>query len=150
MTHKELIEAAASWLEKRPYGVVLREYNYGGIEIPDVIGFWEDSSILIECKVSRSDFLKDWLKGGRNRGPNHLGNRRYYFVPKGLLSPDDIPEGWGLVYPGDKRVHIVKKSPLHSEPEIKVEESVILFSLARRAVRRGYLPSLMETINGAY
>lgn len=150
MKHKELVEAAATWLKKKSCGVVLQEYNYGGIEVPDVIGFWKDGSILVECKVSRPDFFRDRLKEGRNRGSNHLGNRRYYFVPKGLLSPEDIPDGWGLVYPGEKRVTIAKKAPLHSEPEIKVAENIILFSLARRATIRGYLPHLTETINGAY
>ena len=26
-----------------------------------------------------------------------LGSERFYFAPKGLISPDELPEGWGLL-----------------------------------------------------
>ena len=28
-----------------------------------------------------------------------MGNRRYYLAPKGMIRPDDLPEGWGLLEP---------------------------------------------------
>jgi hypothetical protein len=149
MLHKELVARAVAWLNKR-CGVVLQEYNCRGLETPDALGFKKDYTILIECKMSRPDFRRDGKKDGRSHGANHYGNRRFYLVPEGLIRPDEVPDGWGLLYAGSESITVVVRAPFHKELEIKVEENKILYSLARRAVIRGYLPSLCETINGAY
>jgi len=45
--------------------VAFKELKTAGIEIPDVIGFGSGFSIVIECKVSRADFLQDKKKPHR-------------------------------------------------------------------------------------
>ena len=54
-----------------------------------------DGTVLVECKVSRSDFLADKAKPHRHVGG--IGNWRYYMAPEGLISPNELPEKWGLV-----------------------------------------------------
>lgn len=98
MTHSELIEAAARWLRgSQRCGVVLVEAS-GGHEIPDAIGWRMGGrmSVLVECKASRADFLRDGDKWHRRAGLG-VGQRRYYMAPAGLLQPEDVPAGWGLV-----------------------------------------------------
>ena len=100
MTHAELVDRAARWLRNTLHcGVVgqeIRAYTLSR-ETPDCIG-WLGSrglSVLVECKVSKADFAADLLKPARRGGPA-LGNLRFYLTPPGLLSPSQVPEGWGL------------------------------------------------------
>jgi hypothetical protein len=111
-SHKELVQRAAKWLQNtKQCPVVLYEFQAGD-EIPDAIG-WKRAaydSILMECKRSRSDFLKDADKPFRSDGKG-VGNYRYYFTTPGLLKKEEITEGWGLLECHDYQVRqIVKPS----------------------------------------
>lgn len=72
-------------------------------EVPDAIGFrytgavnsLEDGTVLVECKVSRSDFFADSSKPHRYSGG--VGNWRYYMAPEGVIRLDDLPPKWGLI-----------------------------------------------------
>ena len=104
-THDELCDLAVRWL-KRPnsaggHGCTIavsecRAETSG--EVPDAIGFragWADGSVLVECKVSRADFLADKNKLSRTKGG--MGTWRYYMAPEGIIAPQDLPERWGLL-----------------------------------------------------
>lgn len=153
MTHAELVERASKWLstyngKAGDYrcGVVLSEYSCMSGEIPDVIGFSSNkSSVLIECKISKSDFKADQYKYHRH-SIQRLGNLRYYLVPAGLITSEETPEGWGLLYAYANKISIIRKAELHKELEIKQAEYYILYSLVRRATIRGYLPSLCKPL----
>lgn len=96
MTHKELVEIGYRWLLKNGgVGVAFKELKSIDAEIPDVIGFDSWQSILIEVKVSRSDFLSDKKKPHRAKG---MGNWRFYMCPKGMIKKEELPEKWGLIY----------------------------------------------------
>jgi len=60
MRHAKLIEAAIAWLRRRRCGIVLSEQGCASGEMPDAMG-WKGKchSLLVECKVSRADFLAD-------------------------------------------------------------------------------------------
>lgn len=108
MNHAELCKLALVWL-KRPYSrgghgckVAIDECRTGwNGEMPDALGFTytgqpvRDGTVLVECKVSRADFLADKAKPHRHSGG--VGNWRYYMAPEGLISPDELPAKWGLV-----------------------------------------------------
>lgn len=100
MTHKQLVEIAYKWLLKNGgVGVALKELKSVAKEIPDVIGFDSWQSIVIECKISRSDFFSDKKKPHREKG---MGNWRFYCCPKGLIKQEELPEKWGLIYVNEK------------------------------------------------
>jgi hypothetical protein len=95
-THKQIVEIAYKWLLKNGgVGVAFKELKSCADEIPDVIGFDSYQSILIECKVSRSDFLQDKNKPHRAKG---MGNWKYFCCPKGLIKKEELPDKWGLIY----------------------------------------------------
>lgn len=98
MTHDDLIIIAKKWLWKRCIVVVTEmSVGWGGEEIPDAIGWnYGGFSILVECKTSRSDFLNDKKKSSRQR-KNGIGNMKYYLLPKGLITVDELPDEWGLI-----------------------------------------------------
>ncbi|OLU23316.1 adenylosuccinate synthase [Pseudomonas sp. PA15(2017)] len=107
MSHADLCAIAVRWL-KRPNSaggpgchVAVSECRSGWTgEVPDAIGFraagsYDDGSIVVECKTSRADFLADRKKAHRTTGG--CGNWRYFLAPEGLISPDELPPGWGLL-----------------------------------------------------
>lgn len=99
INHAELVTRAERWLRNTLHcGVVLAElvaYTNTG-ETPDAIGWVWNQSILVECKTSRSDFFADQKKPSRHPRARALGCWRFYLTPPGLISVDEIPEGWGL------------------------------------------------------
>jgi hypothetical protein len=143
ISHAELVELGREWLI-RPYcttatyghygcSVVLTELSAATScgEIPDVLGFCPNKSILIECKASLSDFRADQKKPFRIVGDNALGLLRWYLAPRGLIPIEEVPEKWGLleVLPG-RSIIATKKA----EPQGRGYESEItcLLSLLRR------------------
>jgi hypothetical protein len=107
MDHKELVDKAAMWLKNKfNCSVILKEfkaYVFTG-EVPDVIGWHHNASILIEVKASRGDFLSDCKKRARQKGRAALGNWRFYFTNPGIVKKEEIPEGWGLYEVHGKRI----------------------------------------------
>ena len=83
--HAQLIERAVEWL-RHTYrcGIILSEQYCASGEVPDVIG-WKGfcQSVLVECKVSRSDFLADANKPFRLKPEEGLGSQRFYMAPAG-------------------------------------------------------------------
>lgn len=56
--------------------------------------------VLIEAKTSRADFKRDGHKPHRfydQDGGKYGISDRYYIVPDGLVSPDEVQEPWGLL-----------------------------------------------------
>lgn len=107
-THAQLCEIAKAWLlrpnSKGGHGchVALSECRsgYGG-EMPDAIGLRaannSPESVVVEAKVSRTDFLADRFKPHRAPGQG-MGSFRYFICPEGLIQPEEVPEKWGLLW----------------------------------------------------
>ncbi len=118
MTHADLVRRAARWLRTTMgCGVVLTEHA-AGREFPDAIGWRRSSSIVVECKVSRSDFIRDRHKPSRAHYGARPGLRCYYLTPPGLLmgrmadgvTPQPfrpLPEGWGLLHAEPREIRVV-------------------------------------------
>ena len=75
-------------------------------ECPDVIGWRDGHSILIECKVSRSDYLADRKKKFRAKPEMGMGDARLFLAPPGVIRPDELPQGWGLLVAEDGKVRV--------------------------------------------
>ena len=72
MTHAQMVERAVVWLRGYRCGVILSEQACASGEMPDAIG-WKGAchSVVVECKISRADFLADREKPFRRKA--HLG-----------------------------------------------------------------------------
>lgn len=95
--HFELTQIAAKWLKKQGFPIIVSELKTTIREIPDAIGFRSCSSLLIECKCSRADFLVDFKKPERSSQSMGVGNYRLYMAEEGVLKHSDMPSGWGLL-----------------------------------------------------
>src|SRR5581483_6986705 len=98
MTHQKLVQRAVMWLRRNGCGVVLSEQSCASGETPDAIG-WKRGchSVMVECKISRSDFLVDRQKPFRIRGEKGMGCERFYLTPAFLIAAHELPSGWGLL-----------------------------------------------------
>jgi hypothetical protein len=138
MTHARLVEMAEAWLRRARCGIVLSEQGCSSGEMPDAIG-WKgrNHSIVIECKVSRGDFLADAAKPWRTNPEIALGCERYFAAPKGMLKPEEISDGWGLLEAQGRELKIVKKSKrkLRQPEGLMNEMNLLLASLRRVEVR---------------
>jgi hypothetical protein len=96
--HSTLVAMGVRWLS-RQCSVVLYEFATEADENPDVIGWALGAgSVLIECKLSRSDFLSDATKTVRRNPCAGMGHRRYYLCPTDLIQVKDLPSKWGLLW----------------------------------------------------
>lgn len=97
MTHDDIAEWCASRLNGMGYKhsfANMTSASHG--EQPDVLGITSyGKSILVEVKVSRSDFRADFKKPWRKDGAG-IGDVRVYLVPEGLVNVDEVPYGWQL------------------------------------------------------
>lgn len=136
--HHELVEAAKRWLRGK-CSIVISEMTSAGGEEPDAIGWSTSWSTKIECKASRSDFLGDKNKCHR-RSKKEMGNYRYYLVPKGLVSVEELPEKWGLIEYNGEKARIKKQADWFIDSN-DVAEIALLVSCIRR-IGRGPLKNI--------
>jgi hypothetical protein len=131
VTHADLVRIACRWLRKaKRCPIVFAEAGKNvTVEEPDALGFRSALSHVIECKVSRADFLADGKKPHRQLAG--MGRFRWFLTPPDLVAPTEVPEGWGLLYAHGKRVHEIVKAPFRPERDTDAE-LMWLYCVARR------------------
>lgn len=138
MTHAQMVEKAVRWLRSYRCGVVLSEQACVSGEMPDAIG-WKQAchSVLVECKVTRADFLADRAKPFRQKPEKGVGSERFYLTPPALIKPEELPAGWGLLEYRRGRIEIVQASEknLRTAAGFRCEMNLLLASLRRVEVR---------------
>jgi hypothetical protein len=140
MTHAQLVRLAEQWLRRRyRCGIVLSEQSCADGETPDVIG-WKGKcrSVLVECKISRADFLADREKLFRRDPSQGMGCERLYLAPRGIIAPAELPRGWGLLEAKARDVVLAVKPARQSQrgpAGLMWEMNLLLASLRRVEVR---------------
>jgi hypothetical protein len=138
MTHAELVDRGVRWLRKYRCGVVLSEQACSSGEMPDAIG-WKQAchSVLVECKVTRADFLADRAKPFRMKPERGVGSERFYLTPPSLIKLEELPAGWGLLELRHRRVEIAHASAknLRTAAGFRYEMNLLLASLRRVEIR---------------
>ena len=146
--HDNLVDIADKWLKRKGCQVRItdrmRALTLSG-EQPDNIGWRDGLSVMVECKTSRSDFLADLKKRFRVKDKG-LGDWRFYLSPPGIIKPEDLPEGWGLLWLEGKKVIEVYGVPSNSQwwsqrpfESDKHEVTILMASALRRIEKAGYL-----------
>ena len=138
--HARLVMHAVAWL-RRHYkcGIILSEQYCATGEIPDIIA-WKGfcKSVLVECKVSRADFLADAAKPFRLIPKDGMGSQRFYLAPTGIIRAEELPRHWGLLELRGRDVRMTVKpgrADLRGEVGLRKEMNLLLASLRRVEVR---------------
>lgn len=151
--HDQLVKKADTWLKRK--GCIVRlddriKANTLSGEAPDNVGWRDGLSVMIECKTSRSDFLADQKKRFRVADKG-IGDWRFYLCPEGVIQPDDLPEGWGLLWVVGSKIIEISGVPSNAQwwskrPFIgdKHEETILLTSALRRIVKAGYMDAIYK------
>ena len=141
MNHKELTLKASRWLKKHRQNTIIPNCNTIAMEIssanaireiPDVIGWCSWTSVLIEVKVSGSDFKKDAKKIFREYPNMGMGEFRYYICPTDLIKVNELPPNWGLLYYSeDCGIEIIQKAK-RQQANLQSERTLLLSLLRRK------------------
>jgi hypothetical protein len=140
MTHAQLVRMAERWLRSRyRCGIVLSEQSCISGETPDVIA-WKGKcrSVMVECKISRADFLADREKPFRKDPTQGMGCERLYCAPRGMITQAELPKGWGLLEAKGRELSLAVKPARNSqrgEAGLMLEMNLLLASLRRVEVR---------------
>lgn len=138
MTHPQLVDKACRWLRAYRCGVVLSEQACVSGEMPDAIGWKRQChSVLVECKVSRADFLADRDKPFRLKPERGVGCERFYLTMPALAKVEELPEGWGLLEYQRGRIVTLRDSSknLRTARGFRYEMNLLLASLRRVELR---------------
>jgi hypothetical protein len=133
LTHKQAVRRVGNWLKNtKGCGIVATELATANHETPDAIGFYgHGGSILVECKVSRSDFLADAHKSFRREAYLGMGDLRYFAAPPGVFR--DIADDfgcWGVLEIREHQIKILREAK--PQPANKTAEVKFLMSILRR------------------
>jgi len=108
ITHADLVVQARMFLlHTEGCNPVFIEQG-SGYEKPDVIGWRDNLSFVIECKISKTDLKADSSKVFRQEENLGMGEQRYYLITTALFSEirgcieKYIPEKFGLIIYGDR------------------------------------------------
>lgn len=154
VSHAQLTELGARWLQMNGFGVVSTDLGFVGAgDKPDVVGFRSSCSAIVIVKTSKTDFLNDARKPWRDESPS-LGVYRFYLCPEGAIAPDEVPPRWGLIYEVNGRAKNIvvpsgnfwlglgDKSMPYSDflrfqhQSCEKQERLALYSIARRSHMR--------------
>jgi hypothetical protein len=106
--------------------------------MPDAIG-WKRAchSVLVECKISRADFLVDQEKPCRRKPETGVGCERFYLAPTGVIKPEELPPGWGLLEWKNRKIAITRASARNHRTSVGFgyEMNLLLASLRRVEIR---------------
>lgn len=102
MDHDLLVRRAERWLLNNKGCVFVLTDHLPRLhgEMPDALGFKSlaQQTVLVEVKMSRSDFLADAKKTWRAAPYLGMGSFRYFLCPPEVIQPSDLPEGWRLLW----------------------------------------------------
>jgi hypothetical protein len=147
MQHSTLVAMGVRWLGRR-CSVVLYEFATAADENPDVIGWASGAgSVLIECKLNRSDFLRDAKKTVRKNPRAGMGQRRYYLCPTDVIQVKELPPKWGLLWITKGQVIVMREARGHAERNLAAEVQFLSSMLRRAQIRIGSRP-LSEWLRG--
>jgi hypothetical protein len=147
MKHSTLVAMGVRWLS-RQCSVVLYEFATPAEENPDVIGWVSGAgSVLIECKLSRTDFLRDAGKIVRKNPRAGMGQRRYYLSPADVIQVKDLPAKWGLLWIVRGQVVVKREARGYPERNLTAEVRFLSSMLRRAQIRIGARP-LSEWLRG--
>lgn len=135
---KKIAETGELWVALRTFNQPLQPICVT-VNKSDVFGWNYWATVLIEVKVSRSDFLADAKKSFRQQPEEGVGAFRYYCSPEGLITEVDLPDKWGLLWEKDGVITVVKDA--ERQQQNAQGEITILASIMRR---EGVKPRLFD------
>lgn len=134
-THQRLKTCALHYLKDKVVDIVANEVKFRNIRcIADAVGLnlKRKEVRIIEVKASRADFLRDTKLFQEKTSYFHHAHYVYLMTPTGLIQPEEVPFGYGLLWVDENDVVTVAKKPIKNKEKLRTRFETIL----KRSVRR--------------
>jgi hypothetical protein len=104
-------------------------------------------TVAYEAKVSRADFARELADPTKRGAAEAVASECWFLTPAGLVRPDEVPEGWGLVEVREDDSLVNRKLPLQR----KVEPPSLAFfaAVARRSADEPCNPEVAKLFGRA-
>ncbi len=100
MTHADLVKISVKMAHKLGFPLAITELKASSTkgEIPDCLAFkGGGDTLLIECKTSRADFLRDKEKKFKSKSLGMGDYRLFLFCESVNISHNEIPKDWEYI-----------------------------------------------------
>ena len=116
-----------NWLTEKthPKSGVTIDYAHWECVRPDVFSIKPSLQLkyanptIHEVKVSRADFLGDLARPEKREAYAKMSEVVYYVAPEGLISPDEVPQGFGLLVEMEEGKFTLAKRPKRRKVELQ-------------------------------
>lgn len=135
LAHKTLKKQALFFLKDKVTDIVANEVKFRNITcIADAVGvnLKRKEVRIVEIKVSREDFFRDKKLFQDSHSYFYHAHFSYIMCPGGLIQPDEIPHGYGLLWVDEKNKISVQKKPIKNKERLRTRFDTTL----KRSVRR--------------
>lgn len=132
--HKHLKRLALYWLKEKVADLVANEVEFANAySVADAVGLnlKRREVRVIEVKVTKSDFLRDKKLFGDKTSYFLHAHYSYIMCPTGVIQPDEVPYGYGLLWVDEyDKIEMVKK-PIKNTGKLKTLFDTTLRRTAR-------------------
>lgn len=110
--------------------MAMRSIDFWAMNVFPSKGF---NTVAVEIKVSRADFFRETSNPRKRESAEEVARECFFAVPKGLVSKDEVPKGWGLIEVNDGNARTTLKAQQGPRP---VYDETFIASVLRRACER--------------
>lgn len=133
--HKALKKKALFYLKGKVTDIVANEVKFRNIRcIADAVGInlKRKEVRIVEVKATRADYFRDTKLFDEQTTYHKHAHYVYIMTPCGLIEPDELPSGYGLLWVDDDGEITVAKNPVKNKGALKTRFETTL----KRTVRR--------------
>lgn len=120
--HKHLKKLALYWLKSVVTDVVANEVDFkNAYSVADAVGcnLKRKEVRVIEVKATKGDFLRDKKLFGEKTSYFLHAHYSYIMCPTGIIQPDELPHGYGLIWVDEYDNLTVEKKPIKNTSRLK-------------------------------
>jgi ribosomal protein S27E len=132
--HKHLKRLALYFLKEKITDLVANEVDFkNAYSIADAVGlnFKRREVRVVECKATHADFVRDIKLYGDKTSYFAHAHYSYIMCPTNIISPDEIPHGYGLLYVDEYDNITMVKKPIKNTGRLKTLFDTTLKRTAR-------------------
>lgn len=113
---KDFRNKALDKLQDLHQGACIREQKTLGRDFVDLFAWQYGHTILYVIAETQNEFSKHLDKIAR-RPDNYAGEEKYFVIPAGVITPDQVPNGFGVIYVSDHNGDIELSKVRRSSPQ---------------------------------
>lgn len=134
-THKHLKNVALHFLKSKVTDLICAEVDFvNSWSIADAVGlnFKRKEVRVVEVKATKADFTRDTKLFDPKTSYFYHAHYSYIMCPTGVIKPEEIPHGYGLLWVNENDVVEVIKKPIKNSARLKTLFETTMKKTAKR------------------